>query len=498
MAAVAAAAASTSGTGWLAGERGRSGRSHYDSVASSGDERNPVPASRPVTPSVDDGVICVVGGGYVGLVTACCLAELGRTVSVLETDPAKLEKLRSGVSPLYEPGLDELLREGMDSRRVKVTNDVREATAGAGIIFIAVGTPPHADGSADLDQVRAALQEVGTHAADGSVVAIKSTVPPGTTRALRVPRVAGAGLIPVVACPEFLREGSALEDFRRPARVVIGGSDAQACDRVSAVFAPLNAPVIVTDPTTAELVKYGANAFLALKISFINEMAHICELTGGDIDAVADGIGRDPRIGPAFLRAGLGFGGSCFPKHLRALDETASYHGHSFWLLKSALEVNRLQRHRFVAHIQEALQGVTGERRVAVLGLAFKPGTDDMRQAASIDIIRQLQSAGCTVRACDPVAIPVAAPLLPGVTVMPDPYECVRDADVISLVTEWPEYRALDWNRVASLVRRRIIIDGRNCLDVAELQSSGFTYRGVGAPSSMNSALMSAASSSRW
>ena len=303
---------------------------------------------------------------------------------------------------------------------------------------------------------------------------------PGTAARLVVPRSSERQPVPVVACPEFLREGNALEDFRNPARVVIGGSDQAACTRVAALFEALGAPVIVTDATSAELVKYGANAFLALKISFINEIARICELTGGDIDAVADGIGRDPRIGTAFLQAGLGFGGSCFPKDLRALDETASYHGHSFWMLKAALEVNRLQRTRFVGRIQEMLDGVTAEKHVAVLGLAFKPGTDDMRQAASIDVIRHLVGLGCLVTACDPVAIPVATPLLPGISLTEDPYECLTGADAVALVTEWPEYRALDWERAAALVRRRAVVDGRNCLDANAVRGAGFSYVGIG------------------
>lgn len=430
---------------------------------------------------VDDGTVCVIGAGYVGLVTAAGLAEMGRTVRVVEADPARLRCLQQGRPPIHEPGLDTVLATVIAAGRFQATGDMRAGVRGAGVIVVAVGTPPHGDGSADLDQVSTALEQLGRVAADGSVVVIKSTVPPGTTAALRVPRPAHLSPLPVVACPEFLREGSALTDVRHPARVVVGGDDAAACARVAAVLAPPGAPVILTDPTSAELVKYGSNAFLALKISFINEMARICELTGGDIDHVSDGIGRDPRIGAAFLRAGLGFGGSCFPKDLRALDDTASYHGHSFWMLKAAQEVNRLQRARFTGRIADALEGIDAPR-VAVLGLAFKPGTDDMRQAASIDVIRQLQRAGVRVRACDPVAAAVAGPLLPGVRLGVDAYECVEGADAIALVTEWPEYLELDWARAARLVRRRQVIDGRNCLDPATLRAAGFRYTGVGRP----------------
>ena len=431
--------------------------------------------------AVSDGVICVVGAGYVGLVTAACLADLGREVRVVESDPARLGELRSGRAPIHEPGLDALLCRVTASGCFRATGCMEHGVAGAGIVILAVGTPPKQDGNADLEQVRTALEAVGRHSGDGTVLVVKSTVPPGTSSALVVPRPAGAAPVPVVACPEFLREGSALRDFRHPDRVVIGGVDACAVRRVAALFEPLGVPIIVTDPTSAELVKYGANAFLALKISFINEMANLCELTGGDIEAVADGTGRDPRIGPAFLRAGLGFGGSCFPKDVRALDETSSYYGHSFWMLKAALEVNRLQRNRFVGQVLGALEGVAGERRVAVLlGLAFKPGTDDMRQAASLDVIRHLEEAGCLISACDPVAAEAATPLLPSTAISDDPYACVEGADAIALVTEWPEYMALDWVRAAGLVRCRTVVDGRNCLDVDAVRAAGFRYTEVG------------------
>jgi UDPglucose 6-dehydrogenase len=429
-----------------------------------------------------DDVLCVVGGGYVGLVTAACLAEMGNSVRLLETDPLRLEVLREGRAPIFEPGLEDLLRTVIDAGRFEATDDARAAVSGAGMVFIAVGTPPRADGTADLSQVRTAVDDVSATAADSTVLVIKSTVPPGTTVSLRGARPDGRPPLVTIACPEFLREGSALEDFRKPPRVVVGGRDVAARSRVGALFEPLGTRVLFTDATSAELVKYGSNAFLALKISFINEMANICELTGGDITAVSDGIGSDPRIGSAFLRAGLGFGGSCFPKDLRALDEAASYHGHSFWLLKAAIEVNRVQRHRFVARITEALNGTTGETRVAVLGLAFKPGTDDMRQAASVDVIRQLLDLGHNVTACDPVATEAAAALLPGIVLTHDPYVCVAGADVVALVTEWPEYRALDWERVASLARGRVVVDGRNCLDATVLRDAGFRYVGMGRP----------------
>jgi UDPglucose 6-dehydrogenase len=424
--------------------------------------------------------VCVIGAGYVGLVTAACLAERGFRVKVVEVDPQRLATLRAGCSPIHEPGLEALLRQTAAAGRFCATGDVGEGMQGAAVAMIAVGTPPLADGSADLSQVRTAVAQAAGAAAPGAVIAIKSTVPPGTTASLRPHARRGARSIPVVACPEFLREGNAIEDFRHPARIVVGGDDPAACRRVMALFDGLDGQRIVTDSTSAEMIKYGANTFLALKISFINEIAHLCELIGGDIAGVADGIGADPRIGRAFLNAGLGFGGSCFPKDVRALELTASDHGHTFSMLKAAIEVNAQQRRRFVAKLQNALDGQLQGRHIAVLGLAFKPGTDDMRQAASIDIIRHLQDLGATVVASDPVAIDRARHALPTATMTDDPYACVRGADAVALVTEWDDYVELDWARVASLVRRRIVVDGRNALDPRRLTGLGFTYYGVG------------------
>jgi len=424
-----------------------------------------------------DHTVCVVGAGYVGLVTAACLAESGREVHLVEIDERRLAALRAGRAPIHEPGLDELLGAVL-GQRLSVTGDIAEAMRGASIAIIAVGTPPTEEGAADLSDVRDALASAAMSAEPGAVLAIKSTVPPGTTVALS--RTILEGRIPLVMLPEFLRCGSALHDFRHPSRVVVGGDDSAAVDRVAALFEHLGAPILRTDATSAEMIKYGANSFLALKISFINEIAHLCESCDADVDAVAEGMGLDARVGRAFLNAGLGFGGSCFPKDVRALDATASYHGQSMWMLKAAIEVNTQQRRRFVAKIREALGGSADGRTVAILGLAFKPGTDDMRQAPSIDIIRHLEDLGAIVSATDPVAIDKAAPLLPATRLVSDPYDCVRDADAVVLVTEWPEFRSLDWARVASLVRQRLVVDGRNTLDGQALTRLGFAYRSVG------------------
>jgi UDPglucose 6-dehydrogenase len=426
--------------------------------------------------------LCMVGAGYVGLVTAVCLADADVRVRLLDIDQTRLATLREGKAPIHEPLLDDLLAKVLASGRLVLYDDAAAAMRGAAVIMIAVGTPPLGDGRADLTQVRAAVSQAVRHADEETVIAIKSTVPPGTTASLQSLCRHNGRVVPLTVCPEFLAEGSAVRDFRQPPQVVIGGGDPAACERVAQLFGHLEAPIRITDSTSAELIKYGVNAFLALKISFINEMAQLCEFTGADVSSVADGIGTDERIGRAFLGAGLGFGGSCFPKDVRALDQAASYHGQSFLLLRAAVEVNQQARSRFVAKIQRALNGKLARRRIAVLGLAFKPGTDDVRQAASIDVIRHLEDLGAVVVATDPVAIASARPLLPNTTLVDDPYECIAGADAVVVVTEWPEYVALDWSRAAGLVRRPLVVDGRNCLSADPLVELGFTYIGVGRP----------------
>src|SRR5579863_6402411 len=391
--------------------------------------------------------LCMVGAGYVGLVTAVCLADADVDVRLLDIDAARLDVLRQGRAPIHEPLLDDLLAKVLKNGRLTLHDDAAAAMRGAAVIMIAVGTPPLGDGRADLTQVRAAVTQAVKHAGPETVIAIKSTVPPGTTSSLQSICRRNGRVVPLTVCPEFLAEGSAVRDFRQPPQVVIGGDDPVACERVAQLFGHLDAPLRITDPTSAELIKYGVNAFLALKISFINEMAQLCEFTGADVTSVADGIGTDERIGRAFLGAGLGFGGSCFPKDVRALDQTASYHGQSFQLLRAAVDVNQQARSRFVAMVQRALNGKLDRRRIAVLGLAFKPGTDDVRQAASIDVIRHLEDLGALVVATDPVAMANARPMLPHTELVGDPYACVTGADAVLIVTEWPEYVGLDWAR---------------------------------------------------
>jgi UDPglucose 6-dehydrogenase len=431
-----------------------------------------------MTAQADDHIICIIGAGYVGLVTAAGLAEAGREVRVVEVDPERRAAVAAGISPIFEPGLGELLSAVVASGKLRAVETMSDGAAGAGIVIVAVGTPPTHDGAADLSQVRQAVDQALAEAAPGAVIAIKSTVPPGTTRALA--RDSSRHDVAFVMFPEFLREGSALEDLRHPSRVVVGGEDASAVQRVAALLGGPDTTRLLCDSVSAELVKYGSNAFLATKISFINEMAQLCELTGADIEHVADGMGLDPRIGRSFLSAGLGWGGSCFPKDVRALETSAGYHGQSFWLLKAAIEVNSQQRRRFTAKLLQGLGGSLEGRRIAILGLAFKPFTDDMRQAPALEVVRQLEDLGAVVVATDPVALDRARPLLPRTTLVADPYEAVTGADAVGLVTEWPEYRDLDWGRLIGLMRGRLVVDGRNCLEGAAVTDHGGVYVSMG------------------
>jgi UDPglucose 6-dehydrogenase len=431
-----------------------------------------------MTSQADDRIICIIGAGYVGLVTAAGLAEAGREVRVVEIDADRRAAVAAGISPIFEPGLDELLSAVVASGRLRAVETMSEGVTGAGIVIVAVGTPPTPDGEADLSQVRLAVDQALAEVAPGAVIAIKSTVPPGTTRALA--RDSSRPDVAFVMFPEFLREGSALEDLRHPSRVVVGGEDIAAVQRVAALLGGPGTTRLLCDSVSAELVKYGSNAFLATKISFINEMAQLCELTGADIEHVADGMGLDPRIGRSFLSAGLGWGGSCFPKDVRALETSAGYHGQSFWLLKAAIEVNSQQRRRFTAKLVQGLGGSLDGCRVAILGLAFKPFTDDMRQAPALEVVRQLEDLGAVVVATDPVALDRARPLLPRTVLVADPYEAVTGADAVGLVTEWPAYRELDWGRVIGLMRGRLVVDGRNCLEGTDVTGPGGVYVSMG------------------
>jgi UDPglucose 6-dehydrogenase len=424
--------------------------------------------------------LAIVGAGYVGLVTGACLAREGRRVTLVEIDATRRDQIRRGEAPIFEPGLDELLREVVETGALKVGDDLAEALREHRMVMLAVGTPPLPDGRADLRALNAVVAQIAVAAQPDTVVVIKSTVPPGTARRLQQMLDSMKAPVTVVSCPEFLREGSAISDVTVSSRLVVGSCDAGAVARTIRVLNPFTSPVLRTTNTAAELIKYGSNAFLATKISFINEIANLCDLLEADVDDVARGMGMDPRIGEASMRAGLGFGGSCFPKDVMALEHAARREGFSFWMLRSAIEVNEQQRMRFVQKVRESVGRHLEGRRVALLGLSFKPGTDDMRHAPSIGIAQRLVELGAEVVAHDPVAMHAARELLPEVEFAMDPYAALNGADVAALVTDWAEYQSLDWPRVAALMRRRNVVDGRNCLDWRHLTELGFSYRGMG------------------
>jgi len=420
--------------------------------------------------------IGVIGTGYVGLVTAAGFAELGSDVVCVDIDADKIERLRRGEIPIYEPGLEELVARNRE--RLTFTTRLEDALERARLLFVAVGTPPTYSGDADLSavhQVVAAMPPSDRHA-----LVMKSTVPVGTGASIkRIFAEQGKDGFSYVSCPEFLKEGSAVKDFLHPDRVVVGDDGDWAGDAVVELYAPLDAPLVRTDISSAEMVKLASNAFLATKISFINEIANVCEETGADVMEVARGMGLDDRIGPKFLQAGIGFGGSCFPKDVSALKQLAGNSGYHFQLLNAVIEVNELQKRRVVAKLQKHLGSLVG-KRIALLGLAFKPETDDMREASSLVLSARLQADGAHVVAYDPIAEEQARRLLPGVELAPGALDAVQDADAVVLVTEWQEFKELDWREVASAMRGTLVIDGRNALDAHAILAAGLSYEGVG------------------
>jgi UDPglucose 6-dehydrogenase len=420
--------------------------------------------------------IGVIGTGYVGLVTAAGFAELGSEVWCIDIDVDKIERLRRGGIPIYEPGLDELVARHRG--RLHFSTDLADALEHARLLFVAVGTPPTYSGDADLSAVYSVVDAMP--ASDEHALVMKSTVPVGTGRHIRRRfEESGKSGFRYVACPEFLKEGSAVHDFLHPDRVVIGDDGDWAGDAVERLYRPLEAPILRMDVPSAEMVKLASNAFLATKISFINEIANVCEETGADVAEVAAGMGLDDRIGPKFLQAGIGFGGSCFPKDVSALKQLAGNSGYHFQLLSAVIEVNELQKRRVIGKLKRHLGALVG-KRIALLGLAFKPNTDDMREASSLVLAGRLQGEGAEVSAYDPIAEDEARKLMHGVDFAESALDCVRDADAIVLVTEWDEFKRLDWGEVARVARGELVVDGRNALDPAAVRAAGLRYEGVG------------------
>src|SRR5437773_6890549 len=429
--------------------------------------------------------IAVIGSGYVGLVTGACFAEFGVDVTCVDTDVEKIGRLAQGQTTIYEPGLDQLLNRNLQAGRLSFTTDVESAIKESLVIFLAVGTPPKDDGSADLTHVDAAARAIAASMNEYKVVVTKSTVPVGTGNRLAMlihehqPTPVQFG---IVSNPEFLREGAAISDFMRPDRVVIGSTDARAIEVMRDLYRPLyliETPFVLTSVEGAELIKYAANAFLATKISFINEIANLCEKIGCDVHEVALAIGMDRRIGAKFLHPGPGFGGSCFPKDARALSSIAKQYSCETRIVDAVIEVNQLQRQSMVPKIERLAGGLEG-KRVAVLGLAFKPETDDIREAPALDIIRGLIERGATVSAYDPVANSAVERLLPQIEYAPDEYAAALASEVLVFVTEWNQFRALDMMRIRGLMKTPRIADLRNIYEPTDMRELGFEYVGVG------------------
>ena len=437
--------------------------------------------------------ITVIGAGYVGLVTGTCFADLGNQVRVLDIDQNKVDMLRKGQLPIYEPGLSELVTRNLKAGRLSFTTDYAEGVRDAEFIFIAVNTPSGTGGEADMRYLRDAAEGIAANLTREAVVVNRSTAPIGTGDLVAsiIRRANGHFSFSVVSNPEFTREGQAVQDFLKPDRIVLGADDYQAAERVAELYATFEAPVIITDLNTAEMIKYASNAFLATRIAFINEIAAICEQVGADIKEVARGMGLDARIGQGYLDAGVGYGGSCFPKDVRALEHMAAIHGCHPQLLRAVMEINRDQRRLVVQRLRELLdkaapddnRGFEG-RLIGVLGLSFKPGTDDIREAPSLEVIHLLQSEGAQVQAYDPAAMDTVArtDALPGLRLCDDPYKAASGVDALVVLTEWNEFKNLDLERLRAVMRHPVLVDGRNLYDPRAMARAGFVYWGVGRP----------------
>lgn len=427
--------------------------------------------------------IAVIGVGYVGLVSGACFADLGNRVICLDINTERIANLKQNILPIYEPGLEELVERNVKAGRLSFTTSYAEAIQEAEFVFIAVGTPSDVDGQADLRYVRMATESIADVMDHPLIIVNKSTVPVGTgdwVAEIIRNRRPDAPEFAVVSCPEFLREGSAISDFMNPDRTVLGSTHKDAAAKVAQLHLPLRSAIMITDLRTAEMIKYASNAFLATKISFINEIANICEALGADVKEVAAGMGLDKRIGRFFLDAGIGWGGSCFPKDVKALAYMAETEGRHPHLLHAVMDINADQRQAPVRKLREIFPEDLKGKVVGLLGLAFKPNTDDMRDAPSIDIVHSLLRAGAKVRAYDPVAMPGASALLPDVEMMPDPYTLAEGADALILVTEWNEFKHLDLARIKTVLCAPVFIDGRNIYDPQTMAALGFIYRGIG------------------
>jgi UDPglucose 6-dehydrogenase len=426
--------------------------------------------------------ICIIGTGYVGLVTGACFSDLGNQVVCLDIDKNKIAKLNEGIMPIFEPGLEEIVRRNTAAGRLSFTTSYQQGLEDAEFVFIAVNTPEGMEGEADLRYVRSAAQQIAQALDHDAVIINKSTVPIGTGDlvAAILDRRAQPGLrVAVVSNPEFLREGSAVHDCQNPDRVVLGSQNREAAEQVAQLYLALRCPIMITDLRTAEMIKYASNAFLATRLSFINEIASICDQMGADVKEVAEGMGYDRRIGHAFLGAGLGWGGSCFPKDVQALAYMASTHGTHPQLLRAVIDINRYQRRRVIHQLREWLGGLD-EKVIGLLGLSFKPNTDDMRSAPAIEIAHLLQNEGAYVKAYDPAAMENAERFLSGVELCADPYQAADSSDALIVVTEWNEFKQIDKGRLLERMRQPYLIDGRNIYDCEEMSRFGFVYWGMG------------------
>jgi len=428
--------------------------------------------------------VCVIGAGYVGLVTAAVFADLGNEVVCADVDEAKVAQLRAGEVPIYEPGLAEMLCRNLEDGRLSFTTDTPEAVRGAEVVFIAVGSPPAADGRADLSQVRAAAEDIARGLNGYKIIVNKSTVPVGTgdlvARIIREHAPPDSSF-DVCSNPEFLREGSAIKDTLMPDRIVIGVSNHQVASKLAELYAPLARPTMVTDVASAEMIKYASNSFLATKISFVNAIADLCELVGADVGLVTRGMGADPRIGPEFLQPGLGYGGSCFPKDADSLIATAASYGYDLELLRAVQAVNAARVGRLVSRMKKELGGLGG-KTIGVLGLAFKPGTDDLREAKAVELCRALLGEGATVRAYDPAAMPKCAELLGQVCYLDSPYDMAEGCHALVVATEWNEFKLLNLARMAAVMAEPVIFDGRNIYEPEKVRKLGFRYYSMGRP----------------